>query len=271
MPQPPKNLKDIQSLIQIIADLRGPDGCPWDKEQTHQSLAPYAIEEVHELVEALESTDENHMCEELGDVLFQVVLHSQLASERNAFTMNDVVFSIASKIVRRHPHVFSDLKVSGIDEIFKNWDEIKKLEKKQSPKKMKVIDVPEGLPALQRAHKIGEKTGKLNFDWLKIPDVLRQLKAEITELEEAMAEPHSEEKQKHLQHEIGDVLFSAAQLSRHLQLEPESSLREANRRFLKRFETMLILGKINADEFKNLSSESKEKLWNDAKKECQIK
>lgn len=269
MPQPPKNLKDIYSLIQIIADLRGPDGCPWDKEQTHQSLAPYAIEEVFELAEALESKDENHICEELGDVLFQVVLHSQMAAERDAFTFNDVILSIASKIVRRHPHVFSDLKVSGTDEILKNWEEIKDLEKKQSGKKVKVIDVPEGLPALQRAHKIGEKTGKLNFDWLEISDVLWQLKAEITELEEAMAEPKSEEKQKHLEHEIGDVLFSAAQLSRHLNLDPESSLREANRRFLKRFETMLILGKINSDEFKKLLPEEKEKLWIDAKKECQ--
>ncbi len=268
MPQPPKNLKDIQSLVQIIADLRGPNGCPWDKEQTHQTLAPYAIEEVHELAEALESADDNHMCEELGDVLFQVVLHSQLASERSAFAFEDVILSIASKIVRRHPHVFSNMQVSGTDEVLKNWDEIKKLEKLNKPKKEKTIDVPEGLPALQRSYKIGEKTGKLNFDWLEINDVLKQLKAEITELEEAMSEPVSEEKQKHLEHEIGDVLFSAAQLSRHLKLEPESSLREANRRFLKRFEMMLKLGKINPEQFKNLPSKTKENLWIDAKKEC---
>ena len=268
MPQPPKNLKDIQSLVQIIADLRGPNGCPWDKEQTHQTLAPYAIEEVHELAEALESADDSYMCEELGDVLFQVVIHSQLASERGAFSFEDVILSIASKIVRRHPHVFSDKKVSGTDEVLKNWDEIKKLEKLNRPKKEKTIDVPESLPALQRAHKIGEKTEKLNFDWLKINDVLQQLKAEIIELEEAMAEPTSEIKQKHLNHEIGDVLFSAAQLSRHLDLEPESSLREANRRFIRRFEMMLQLGKVNSEQFKNLSSKTKENLWIDAKKEC---
>lgn len=268
MPQPPENLKDIQSLVSIIADLRGPNGCPWDKEQSHKTLAPYAIEETHELVEALESGDDVHMCEELGDVLFQVVLHSQLASERNAFTLTDVIESIASKIVRRHPHVFAAVKVDGTAEVLQNWDEIKRLEKLGKPQKKVAIDVPDSMPALQRAHKIGEKTEKLKFDWTEISEVISQLKSEITELEEAILEPHSPERDQHLQHEVGDVLFSAAQVARRLNLEPEGSLREANRRFLKRFEMMLTLGKVTADQFKNLSSSEKEKLWSDAKKEC---
>ncbi len=268
MPQPPKDLKDIQSLVQIISDLRGPDGCPWDKAQDHKSLASYAIEEVHELVEAIESANENHICEELGDVLFQVVLHSQLASERNAFSMADVIFAIASKIVRRHPHVFSDVKVSSQDEVLKNWDEIKKLEKKNSLVLQKTIQVPEGLPALQRAFKIGEKTEKLNFDWSKISEVLQQLKAEITELEEALAETPSTHQEENIFHELGDILFSTAQVARHLKIEPESSLREANRRFIKRFEMMLSLGKLSAEEFKNILPADKESLWNAAKKEC---
>ncbi len=267
MPQPPENLKDIQSLIQIISDLRGPNGCPWDKQQTHISLAPYAIEEVHELVEALESLDSAHICEELGDVLFQVVLHSQLASEKKQFSMSDVIFGIASKIVRRHPHVFANEPVAGIEEVFKNWDEIKRLEKLNKPKKMNTIDVPEGLPALQRAFEIGEKTQKLNFDWTEVPAVLQQLKAEIHELELAMAEPSSEKQLTNLRHEVGDVLFSTAQLARHLKLEPESCLREGNRRFLKRFESMLKIGNVTADEFKILSAQAKENLWNAAKKE----
>ncbi len=266
MPEAPGNLKDIHALQQLIADLRGPDGCPWDRDQSHKTLAPYAIEEVHELVEAIEKNDATHMCEELGDVLFQVVLHSQLAFEQNLFSLPDVIESISKKIVRRHPHVFSDLKVSGLDEIHANWEAIKKIEKKDRPPKL--FDIPEGLPALQRAFKIGEKTQKLNFDWLEIKSVLQQLKAEIAELEEAMTELNSVKKTEHLQHEIGDVLFSAAQVARHLEIEPESSLREANRRFLKRFEKMLEVGKVTTEQFKNLTTADKENLWKIAKKEC---
>lgn len=267
MPQPPKNLKDFNSLLQIIADLRGPDGCPWDLEQNHKSLAPYALEEAHELVEAIEQDDDKHMCEELGDVLFQVVLHSQLAKERNQFNITNVIEAISEKIIRRHPHVFSHLKVTSKEEILTNWDEIKKLEKADRPKKMKPIEVPESLPALQRAFKIGEKTKTYRFDWASVSEVLQQLKAEIIELEEALAEPASGEQMRHLEHEMGDVLFSAAQLARHIQIEPESSLRAANRRFLNRFEKMLELKNLSIAAFTRLSSAEKETLWSDAKKE----
>ncbi|MBC7419660.1 MAG: nucleoside triphosphate pyrophosphohydrolase [Bdellovibrio sp.] len=266
MPQPPKTLKQIESLIQVVADLRGPFGCPWDRQQTHQTLVPYAIEETHEMVEAIESGDDAHICEELGDVLFQVVLHAQLASERGAFTMTEVIESITSKIVRRHPHGFANVKVDGIDEVFKNWDEIKKLEKASKPQKKKsAIDVPPGLPALQRAHNIGEKTAKYKFDWTEVSQVLAQLKSEIIELEEAMAEADSAARSAHISHEIGDVLFSAAQIARHLDNDPESNLREANRRFISRFEKMLSLGSLDGDTFKTLTDAEKEKLWSKAK------
>ncbi len=268
MPEAPKNLKEFNSLIQIIADLRGPEGCPWDKEQTHQTITSYAIEEVHEFVEAVENHDDLNMCEELGDVLFQVILHSQLAKDRNAFDIHDVIEGISSKIVRRHPHVFAGLKTKDLDEIHKNWDEIKRLEKLKRPKKLKPIDVPESLPALQRAFKIGEKTKKHLFDWTEVTQVLVQLKAEIIELENALAEASSAEKEIHIQHEIGDVLFSAAQVARHVGVEPETSLREANRRFLRRFEKMLEIKNVSIEDFARLSATDKEKLWSDAKKEC---
>lgn len=267
MPQPPKNLKEFNSLLQIIADLRGPEGCPWDRDQTHQSLAPYAIEEVHEFVEAAEKFDDAHMCEELGDVLFQVVLHAQLAAERKKFTIDDVIQSISEKIVRRHPHVFANLKIKDNDEILKNWDDIKREEKKAKNVKPKLIDIPEGLPALQRSLKIGEKTEKVNFDWTHVKDVLKQLKDEITELEEAMEESVSPESFSHMTHEMGDILFSAAQLSRHLNIEPETSLREANRRFLVRFEKMIELSKVTMSEFKDLPPQEKERLWGESKKQ----
>ncbi len=268
MPQSPKDLKDLNSLVQIIADLRGPEGCPWDLEQNHLTLAPYAIEEVHELVEAIEQKDDQHMCEELGDVLFQVVLHSRLAEERKKFDLSSVIESISKKIIRRHPHVFAGLKITDKQDVLVNWDEIKKLEKANlPPKKAKSIDVPESLPALQRAFKIGEKTKSLGFDWNEVKVVISQLKSEIAELEEALSEIPGNFKNQHIHHEMGDVLFSAAQVARHLEIEPESSLREANRRFLGRFEKMLRLGNISAEQFTQLSSLEKESLWSDAKKE----
>lgn len=259
MPQAPKTLNTFESLLQVINDLRGPGGCPWDQEQTHTSLTPYAIEEAHELAEAIESGDDAHVCEELGDVLLQVVLHAAIAQERGAFNIYDVIESIILKIVRRHPHVFSDVKVSGSAEVIKNWDEIKTQENKIKPSKHSLFDMPISLPALQRAHKIGEKTESYRFDWSEPAQVLAQLKAEITELEEAMTKKNTD----HIRHEIGDVLFSAAQLARHLKSEPETALREANRRFIKRFEKMLTYKPL--DEFKPLSSIEKEKLWAIAK------
>lgn len=265
MPQAPETLNKFESLLQIIKDLRGPDGCPWDKEQDQVTLAPYAIEEVHEMVEAIESGNDTHICEELGDVLFQVVLHSAIAEERKAFNINDVIESIASKIVRRHPHVFADTKVANSAEVIKNWAEIKKQEKKNKPAKNELFDVPASLSALQRAHKIGEKTEKYNFDWSEPKQVLAQLKSEITELEQAM----QENEMPNIKHELGDVLFSAAQLARHLHTEPESDLREANRRFIGRFEKMISYVK-SIDEFVNLSSNEKELLWTRAKQECSI-
>ena len=265
MPQPPKTLNQFESLVQVITDLRGPNGCPWDKEQTHETLTTYAIEEVHELVEAIESKDDAHTCEELGDVLFQVVLHAELARQRGAFNIADIIESITSKIVRRHPHVFSDKKVSSSEEVLKNWDEIKKKEKVGKPQKKSTFDVPISLPALQRAHKIGEKTKKIQFDWAQVSDVVEQVKKEIVELEEVLIEKNTSDSQLKKQHEVGDILFSAAQLARHLEIEPESALREANRRFTNRFEKMLELGKVDITEFQKLSSEQKEKLWSLAK------
>lgn len=262
MPQPPETLNSFEALLQVISDLRGPDGCPWDKEQTHATLTPYAIEEVHEMVEAIESGDDRHICEELGDVLFQVVLHAQLSKDRGAFTINEVIEAITLKIVRRHPHVFAKTKVSGSDEVLANWEEIKRLEKKDKAPKNGVFDVPPGLPALQRAHKIGEKTAKMNFDWPDALPVLAQLKAEIAELEAAMTEQDS----AHIRHEMGDVLFSAAQLARHLGSEPETALREANRRFSGRFEKMVSYAG-SLENFIKLSSVEKELLWSRAKQQ----
>lgn len=264
MPQPPKTLNTFEALLQIISDLRGPEGCPWDKEQTHNSLARYAIEEVHEMVEAIESADDNHICEELGDVLFQVVLHTQLAKERKAFNISDVIESITTKIVRRHPHVFSDTKVKDAQEVITNWQAIKQQEKKNKPA-TGPLDIPTGMPSLQRAQSIGEKTEKYRFDWDNAEQVLKQLQSEIAELQEAIANPVSPSYKKNIQHELGDVLFSAAQLARHLEVDSEAALREANRRFTRRFAHM-VASKNSLEEFTNSTPEEKESLWKQAKK-----
>jgi tetrapyrrole methylase family protein / MazG family protein len=287
MPNPPKDLNVISSLLQVVQDLRGPDGCPWDKEQTHQSLAPYAIEETFEMIEALETKSDGDFCDELGDVLFQVVLHSQLAQERGAFQFSDVVRAISEKIVRRHPHVFADLKVKDSAEVLKNWDQIKAEEKKLKAQNNsqtavplnKVFKIPKGLPALQAADAIGEKTQKYNFDWFHAAQVLAQLKEEIQELEQAMTESVSPESFAHMEHELGDVLFSAAQLARHLKIEPETALRKTNYRFENRFVKMLEISNTSQEnttaltqdealsQFAKLSQSEKENLWEQAKQQ----
>nr|BFD62574.1 nucleoside triphosphate pyrophosphohydrolase [Bdellovibrio sp. HM001]BFD67435.1 nucleoside triphosphate pyrophosphohydrolase [Bdellovibrio sp. HAGR004] len=266
MPQAPSNLRHIESLVEIVAHLRGPEGCPWDKEQTHETLTQYAIEETHELVEALEDPrpgpdKDQKIKEELGDVLFQVVLHTQLAAERGAFTLEDVIAEISQKLVRRHPHVFSDTKVAGTQDVIRNWEEIKKQEKASSAAPAPYsLNVPP-LPALQRAYKIGKRTEKLEFDWSSVEEVMTKVDEEYNELHEALDEGSDAE----IEHELGDALFSLAQLGRHLELDPEQVLRKANLRFEERFTKMVELAHSDNKDFSTLALEEKEAYWQKAK------
>lgn len=262
MVHPPKNLRDPLSLVQIVAALRGPDGCPWDREQTHESLTPYAIEEVSELVEAIESGDDAKTKDELGDVLLQIALHAQLAEERGAFNFADVVANLNEKMVRRHPHVFSDVTAETSGEVVQNWEQIKKAEKAaRGDSSGKLLDVPLALPALQRAAKIGARTNKLKFDWQNVEQVMEKVREEVAEFEEALDEDVHEA----IVHELGDVLFSLAQASRHLGQDPEQCLRQANRRFETRFETMMTIAAEKNWTWADLSNEQKETLWSEAK------
>ncbi len=264
----PSNLRQIESLVEIVSQLRGPNGCPWDKEQTHQTLTQYAIEETHELVEAIElpiegPKKEAKIKDELGDVLFQVILHAQLAQERGSFTLNDVIQNISEKLIRRHPHVFGDTRVEDTSEVIRNWEEIKKKEAADeaaaSPYQLKVPP----LPALQRAYKIGKRTEKFQFDWDNAEGAMLKVDEEIGELREAMEEGSDAE----IRHELGDLLFSLAQLGRHLQMEPEEVLRKANLRFESRFSRMIdICVRENVD-FGQLTLDQKEIYWQKAKAE----
>lgn len=264
----PTNLRQIESLVEIVARLRGPDGCPWDKEQTHESLTQYAIEETHELVEVLEypsgALKDQKMKEELGDVLFQVILHAQLASERGAFTLEDVISSISEKLLRRHPHVFGDTKVQDSAEVVRNWESIKKAEKAADGGEASVspyaLNVPP-LPALQRAYKIGKRTEKLAFDWEDAEGAMNKVEEEFAELRDAIDEGTDEQ----VQAELGDVLFSLAQLSRHLDLEPEQILRRGNVKFETRFNKMIELAAADGVDWGSLSMDDKDKYWVKAK------
>jgi len=256
MPKAPEKLNTFEALVDVVKSLRGPDGCPWDKEQTHKTLTRYAIEECFELVEAIEKESDNEIKDELGDVLFQVILHSEIARQESKFNIFDVIENLNQKMVRRHPHVFNDTKVSGIDEVWDNWEKIKKQENKAKP--CDRFDIPSGLPALMRSRKIGREAEKVNFDWQTPEQVFDIVIGELEELKESLGQTKKEQT-----HEIGDVLFSVAQLSRHLNIDPEQALREGNDRFEKRFFKMKEFAE---HDLQDLKPEQLEDLWKRAKK-----
>mgnify|MGYP001948157917 FL=1 len=262
MVQPPEHLDRFESLLQIVEALRGPGGCPWDKEQTHRSLTPYAIEEAHELAEAIETGQEDEMISELGDLLLQVVLHAEIGRQKGRFNISDVIRAISEKMVRRHPHVFSNAYVADSKEVLENWSKLKAQEKKSKQAPTDRFDVALSLPALARSQKIGEKTKKFRFDWESAEGVLKKVEEELNELKSAMAKADQAE----LEHEIGDLLFSVVQLARHLNLEAEQCLRTANTRFEKRFFHMKNRLEAEGKELQAFSPEELEAAWQEAKK-----
>lgn len=261
--------KKFLALVDVVAKLRGPNGCPWDKEQTPQSLVKFILEEAFEVAEAIESGNKHEICDELGDYLFQVILQAQIASENQQqdqhFDVGDVISSITEKMIRRHPHVFADVQVADSAEVKKNWEIIKAQEKSQNKHKP-LFNYPKNLPALMAANKVGLKTANYGFDWHHVLDVIAKVEEELSEVKEALEEKNI----SHIEHEIGDLLFSVAQLARHSKLDPEHCLREANRRFQNRFEHVLSSAKQlhqieTAEQFTNLPDAKKEELWQHAK------
>ena len=251
-------MKSFDELVEIVRRLRGPGGCPWDREQTHESLTPYAIEEAHELEQAIENKDDENMKEELGDLLFQSVLHAQLADEDKKFSIDDVLKHLNHKMVSRHPHVFASKEVKDSQEVVANWEDIKAKEK--GPEKAKdIFDIPQSFPALLRAQKIGKRTKKMKFDWDTPEQVFSKVEEEMAELKEAMENKNSAA----IEEELGDLLFTVAQVVRHCDLDAEKTLRKANSKFIGRFQKMLEL----RPDFESLSPQEKEELWNRVKQE----
>jgi tetrapyrrole methylase family protein/MazG family protein len=259
MPKAPQNLDAFASLLKVVEHLRGPQGCPWDKEQTHQTLTRYALEEAFELSEAIDSGDPSKICDELGDVLLQVVLNAEIARQAGTFTIADVIRNLNEKMVRRHPHVFADQKVETSQEVLRNWAAIKAQEKGKSSNS---FDIPAGLPALLRSQKIGEKTKKYGFDWQDADHCWPKIKEELIELEGAIKNQSRNE----IESELGDVLFSVVQLARHLELDAEQALRQTNQRFTQRFERMRELVQAAGQDWATLSAAEKERYWKQAKK-----
>jgi tetrapyrrole methylase family protein/MazG family protein len=253
--------EEFVKLYEAIKMLRSPEGCPWDREQTHESLKQYAIEETYELIEAIESSNMDKVEDELGDVMLQVLLHSEIASESELFDVADVCRRHREKLQRRHPHVFSDVEVDGIDEIWKNWETIKRAEKGNEHRKSALDGVPDHLPALMKANKIGKKAARHGFDWPDILPVLDKLQEEAIELREAM---ESEDSDK-IKEEIGDLLFSVVNIARHVDVDPEEALRQTTDKFRRRFIQIEEYALSQGRELRDMTLQEMDAIWDEVK------
>jgi nucleoside triphosphate diphosphatase len=261
-----KPSKDISRLVEIMAALRDPKtGCPWDQEQTFASIAPYTIEEAYEVADAIARGDLPHLKDELGDLLLQVVYHARMAEEQGSFDFGGVVEAVTTKMIRRHPHVFGSEteRAAGVAPGF--WERAKAKEKDDRPKGGVLDDVPVGLPALTRAIKLQNKAARVGFDWPSLAPVFAKLHEEIAELEAAIAAAKDGPDRAEIEEEFGDLLFVAANVARHLKLDPEAALRAANEKFIRRFryieERLAAQGSSPAQS--NLAE--MDELWNEAK------
>ncbi|MCD6267609.1 MAG: nucleoside triphosphate pyrophosphohydrolase [Thermotogaceae bacterium] len=248
--------RSFEKLVNIMKRLRGPGGCDWDRAQTHESLKPYIIEEAYELLNAIESGDTEELKEELGDVLLQVVFHSQIASERGAFDISDVVETLCEKLIRRHPHVFG--KSGGYS--YKQWEDIKAREKSKKSVS-RIGDLNPALPALSMARRIQENASAVGFDWENIEEVFEKVLEELEELKRSL----SNGDKKRISEELGDLLFSIVNLSRFLNVDPESALRKATERFWRRFRRMEEMIEKDGLKFEDLSIEELDRYWEKVK------
>ena len=259
----------LADLLRVMVRLRDPEhGCPWDIRQDFQSIVPSTLEECYELAQAIEQEDYPHVAEELGDVLFQVIFYARLGAERELFTFDTIVDTLVNKLVRRHPHVFAEGEIEGVvtqrssvESVKASWEAIKREERKEKSQEGVLADVPVALPALPRAQKLQKRAAQVNFDWSDTNAVLSKLEEEIAELREAMAVGQKEE----IAEEMGDVLFSCVNLSRHLGLDAEASLRGASSKFERRFMAMEASAAAADTSLQALSASELDALWEAAK------
>jgi len=252
-----KNKDYFAALKDIISKLRGPDGCPWDKKQTHASLRPYLIEECYEVLQALEGGAPQNLREELGDLLLQIMLHAQIAAEEGEFNIDDVIQGISNKLIHRHPHVFGGQKARDAGEVALKWEALKQEERAEGESLL--AGVPEHMPALAYSQSIQRRVAGIGFDWEKVEEIIDKLAEEVTEIKQA---PDQQERVK----EFGDVLFTLANIARRLEIDSEMALRSANQRFCRRFTYMEEVCRERGLNLGSLSLDEQNVLWEEAKR-----
>ncbi len=255
----PEDLSQFTTLVDIIARLRAPDGCPWDKQQTHASLRKDLLEECYEVLEALDEGNSGELCSELGDLLMQVVFHAQIAAEAGEFELSDVINNITTKLIHRHPHVFGSKKIKDAEEVLLNWEVLKQEERGGTSM---LASVPKQMPALSYSQEIQRRVAQVGFDWADIDGVIEKLTEEIGELKRA-------DSQERKAQEFGDLLFTLANIARRLGIDSEAALREANQRFYRRFSYMEEVCRQRGLNFGGLSFDEQNALWEEAKTRLQ--
>lgn len=264
-----KKRKGFQHLIEIMDILRGTKGCPWDKEQTMESLKPFLIEEAYEVIDAIDKNDYKKIKEELGDLLYQIIFHARIAKERGEFTIYDVIAEVIDKMIRRHPHVFADSNVKDSKEVLAKWERIKDEEEGNSAKKSVLDGIPEAMPVLLRAKRLQEKAARYNFDWDNPVDIMKKIKEEVSELEEELSYSNKISTPTNnsisIEHEIGDVFFAVVNLARFINIDPDTALKKASERFVKRFNHIERCLAERGTSIRDAKLEEMEILWNEAK------
>ena len=261
-------LKDnytIDELLEIMSFLRSEQGCPWDREQTHQSLRENMIEEAYETVDAIDSGSPERLCDELGDVLMQVVFHAQMASEQNRFNFSDVVAAVCRKLITRHTHLFGSDQASTAEAVIDNWEKNKKREKGHKNQTQVLQDVPKTLPALQRSYKIQQKAAHVGFDWSDVSGPQQKIMEELKEIEVAIQQRDKLPKDS-LESEVGDLLFSVVNYARHLRIQPELALNRSTEKFISRFAAMEKMTSAKGG-LENMTLDQMDALWNAVKQE----
>lgn len=256
-----KESYNVQDLVEILKILRAPDGCPWDAQQTHESIKKNLIEETYEVIEAINKDDKELLCEELGDLLMQVVFHAQMEAEIGEFDFDVVSDGVCKKLIERHPHVFGDVSISGVDDVLTNWDAIKRKTKKQKTTTESMLSVPRELPALMRATKLQKKAADVGFDWSEVSGALDKLEEETAELRQAI----SNNDRENIAEELGDVLFSAVNVSRFIKVDAEEALTAASDKFLSRFTKVEQLANERGIDMKSACLDELDRLWDEAK------
>jgi tetrapyrrole methylase family protein/MazG family protein len=257
----PENLGQFTTLVDIIARLRAPDGCPWDRKQTHASLRKNLLQECYEVLEALDKGDSAKLCDELGDLLMQIVLHAQIATEAGEFELADVVKSINTKLVHRHPHIFGSVKVKDAEEVAANWEALKQEERETGASVLS--SVPKPMPALSYSQEVQRRAAQVGFDWKDIHGVIDKLAEEVREFEQATSQEKAQE--------FGDLLFTLANIALRLGIDLESALRQANQKFYQRFNYMEEVCRQRGLNFSQLSFDEQNALWAEAKKRVEGK